>query len=97
MDGMELCLLLSRVVVDTKVVRMLMPEVQMDISKLPCPNGLWSHGTFNFLNVLEHQTPHRDECPTWLGILETSVICSPRGSCRSKVLPYNEDSIRESG
>jgi hypothetical protein len=28
----------------------------MDISNLPCPNGLWSHGTFNVLNVLKNQT-----------------------------------------
>lgn len=33
----------------------------MDISYLPCPNGLCSHGTFNVLDVLEHQTEMRKQ------------------------------------
>jgi hypothetical protein len=67
----------------------------MDISNLPCPNGLWIHGTFNVLNVLEHQTEMNVQfgLEYWKLVL---FVCSPRGSCRSKVLPYHEDSIRES-
>ena len=73
MDGMELCLLLSRVVVDTKVVPILMSS-SPDGHFKPSMSE-WSLESWYIQCPQCSGTSNRDECPTWLGILETSVIC----------------------